>query len=176
MKSMKLTALVASAAIIGALAMNGCGQPGDAPRQPSPGSSSSSDETTRLLQLNERLKTQLGDAYATGWIQDFTLHVAVTTEAAARAVTAAGAIPMLAAFNAKALEGGLRAVAAWQQRLPRELAAAIHKVIVNGRAGNITLFVATDKMDAVKSAAAADGPAGDIPLVFKDSASPATPL
>ncbi|MGO4385625.1 hypothetical protein [Specibacter sp. RAF43] len=173
---MRIAALAASAAMVGAIGMGGCGQAGGQPSEPAPGASTSAPDTTTLLQLNETLKGRLGPAYADGWIQDFTLHVAVTTAAAEKIVAEAGAVPTLISVNAKQLEAGLRSVAAWQAGLPGDLAAAIHKVITNGRAGNITVFVSAEKMDAVKRAAAADAPAGKVPLVFKESSGPATPL
>lgn len=159
--------------------MSGCGQG----LTPEPGTSSGSTssrpsdaEVSALLRLNENLKTQLGGAYSDSWIEGATLHVAVTTEAAKKIVADAGAIPTLVTFDAAQLEAALASVAAWQATLPAEQSAAIHQIIPDGRTGTVTIYVAPLQLDAVAAAAAADKPAGAIPLVIKESAGLATPL
>ncbi|MDD0859823.1 hypothetical protein NHF46_23295 [Arthrobacter alpinus] len=100
----------------------------------------------------------------------------MTTEAAAATVKAAGAISHLVTLDAAQLETALQAVMAWRSSLPTEQGAAIHKVIPDGRTGTVTVYVAPEQLDTVAKSAAADKPAGDVPLLFKESTGLATAL
>lgn len=175
MKRRHVTAAVLAATMAGALGMSAC-KPADGPKSPSASQSVSAADTNRLLQLNDSLREKLGADYSDSWIEGGQLHVAVTSEAAAAAATEAGAVAQLVTRDAAALESALQAVMAWRASLPSELGNAIHKVTTNGRAGTVEISVAPDQADAVKAAAEADKPAGDVPLVFKDSPGLATPL
>ncbi|RAN72749.1 hypothetical protein B5P43_31625 [Bacillus sp. SRB_336] len=165
------------------LAVTGCGSGTGAAGGTGPASSPASSQepapdaakTTALLQLNEQLRQQLGPAYAESWIEGTVLHVAVTTQAATKVVTEAGAVPLLVTFNASQLEDAVRAVSRWQSTLPAVQARAVHKIIPDGRAGTVTIYVAAEQLAAVTGAAAADKPAGNVPLLIKESAGLPTP-
>ncbi|MFQ4148616.1 hypothetical protein AAGW05_07965 [Arthrobacter sp. LAPM80] len=177
MKSQKIAAIALAAAMTGALGMSACGT-NSGPAEPAPSSSApdSPSDSGSLLLLNDSLRAKLGDEYSDSWIEGNKLHVAVTTKAAAAIVTAAGAIPKLVTINAAQLEAALQAVSAWQARLPADQGAAIQRIIPDGNTATITIYVAADQLDAVSRAAAADKPAGAVPLVIKESAGLATPL
>ncbi|MDO5752519.1 hypothetical protein [Arthrobacter sp.] len=175
MNSKVLASALLAASLTGALGMSAC-SPGQDSQSPSANQSTSATDTNALLLLNESLRAKLGTTYSDSWIEDNKLHVAVTTEAAATVVTEAGAVPKIVALDAAALESALQAVSAWQATLPDGLDAAIHKLIPDGRTGTLTIFVAPDHLDAVAQAAAADKPAGSVPLVIKASTGLATPL
>ncbi|WP_207345795.1 hypothetical protein [Arthrobacter sp. E3] len=175
MKSKALAPALLAAFLTGALGMSACA-PGQDPQSPLASQSSSVADTNALLLLNESLRVKLGTAYSDSWIEDNKLHVAVTTEAAATLVTEAGAVPKIVTLDAGELEAALQAVSAWRATLPDGLGAAIHKLIPDGRTGTLTIFVAPDHLDAVAQAAAADKPAGSVPLVIKASTGLATPL
>lgn len=179
MNGRKMAATVLAATLTGALGMSGCATPQD-PGAPSSApttaaAAAGADDTTALLVLNDSLRAQLGDAYSDSWIENNSLHVAVTDESAAKLVSAAGAIPKLVTINAEQLEAALQAVSAWQAKLPVEQGAAIHKLIPDGNTSTLTIYVAPEQLDAVAQAAAQDKPAGDVPLVIKESMGLATP-
>ncbi|SEE89621.1 hypothetical protein SAMN04489740_2986 [Arthrobacter alpinus] len=185
MNRKKMAMVVLAATIAGALGMSGCATPeipeassstqGTSPAETNE-TQTSPAETSVLLLLNDSLRDQLGNEYSDSWIEGNKLHVAVTTESAATIVTKAGAIPQVVAFDATALEAALQSVSAWQAKLPKDQAAAIHKIISDGRTGTLTLFVAPEQLDAVAQAAAADNPAGEVGLVIKESTGLATPF
>lgn len=183
MNNRKMTSIVLAATMAGALGMSAC-KPTQEPVAPgteqsasqSASKSATAEETNNLLQLNNSLRTELGDAYSDSWIEGAQLHVAVTSESAVTTVTDAGAISHLVTLDAAQLETALQAVMTWRGSLPSEQGAAIHKVIPDGRTGTVTVFVAPDQLDAVAQAAAASKPAGDVPLLFKESAGLASPL
>lgn len=175
MNTKALAAAVLAATLTGALGMSACAPPQD-PSSPSSSVSASAADTNALLLLNESLRTELGEAYSDSWIEDNTLHVAVTTEAAATVVTEAGAIPKIVTVDAATLEAALQAVAVWQAGLPDGQGAAIHKLIPDGRTGTLTIYVAPERLDAVAQSEAADKPSGAVPLVIKESTGLATPL
>lgn len=168
------------------LAVSGCGSgaggaggtgaagPASSPAS-SPEAAPDAAKTTALLQLNEQLRQKLGPAYSESWIEGTVLHVAVTTQAAKKIVTGAGAVPLLVTFNASQLEAAVRAVARWQSTLPAVQGRAIHKIIPDGRAGTVTIYVAAEQIAAVTRAAATDKPAGNVPLLIKESAGLPTP-
>ena len=187
MNNKKMAAAMLAATLTGALGMSGCatpenaGSPSSAATHTAPAPSAadatpSSADSGALLLLNDSLRAQLGEAYSDSWIAENSLHVAVTDESAAAVVSAAGAIPILVTINAQQLEAALQAVAAWQATLPADLGTAIHKVIPDGKTSTLTLYVAAEHLDAVAQAAARDKPAGDVPLVIKESTGLATPL
>lgn len=177
----KMAAAMLAAALTGVLGMSGCATPQDAgsPSATTPATTAttvpSATDTSTLLLLNDSLRAQLGDAYSDSWIENNSLHVAVTDESAAGIVSAAGAVPKLVTINAEQLEAALQSVSAWQAQLPAGQGAAIHKLIPDGNTSTLTIFVAPDQLDAVAQAAAKDNPAGDVPLVIKESAGLATP-
>lgn len=175
MNSRKMTSLLLAASLAGGLGMSACA-PADSPDKPESSHSTVVTESNHLLQLNDSLKAELGEAYSDAWIEDNQLNVAVTTEKAAATVKAAGAIPHIVTIDAAQLEAALQAIAAWQSTLPAGQGTAIHKIIPDGRTGSVTIFVAPDQLDAVSAAAAADKPAGEVPLIIKESAGLATPL
>lgn len=175
MKRRHLTAAVLAATLAGALGMSAC-TPAENPEAPDASQTASAADTNRLLQLNDSLREKLGADYSDSWIEGGQLHVAVTSESAAAVATEAGAVAQLVTQDAAALEAALQAVMAWRASLPAELGNAIHKVTTNGRAGIVEVSVAPNQADAVKAAAQADRPAGDVPLVFKDSSGLATAL
>ena len=175
MNTKKISSIVLAATMAGALGMSAC-KPTQRQESPAASQQASPEESSTLLALNESLRSELGDAYSDSWIEGNQLHVAVTTEAAASIVKAAGAIPKLVTIDAAQLETALQAVLAWRNTLPTEQGAAIHKVIPDGRTGTVTVFVAPDQLSSVEAAAAAAKPAGDVPLVFKESAGLASPL
>lgn len=161
--------------LAGAFAVTSC----SSAVEPEPGGASqaaSIAESNKLLQLNDALKTQLGEQYSDSWIEDKQLHVAVTSQAAADTVTKAGAVPHLVTADAAALEAALQAVTAWRTALPQEQGAAIHSIMLNPKLGSVEISVAPEQLAAVKAAAEAEQPAGDVPLTFKDSPGLATPL
>lgn len=185
MNGRKMAAAGLAAILTGALGMSGCATPEEAsapsPATPSettspePAPAPRATDTGALLLLNDSLRAQLGQAYSDSWIEDNSLHVAVTDESAAKIVSAAGAIPKLVTINAEQLEAVLQAVAAWQATLPAGQGSAIHKLIPDGNTSTLTIFVAPEQLDAVAQAAARDKPAGNVPLVIKESAGLATP-
>lgn len=175
MKRRQMTAAVLAVTLAGALGMSAC-KSVEGPKAPSPPQSANAADTNRLLQLNDSLREKLGADYADSWIEGAQLHVAVTSESAAAAVTEAGALAQLVTLDAAALETALQAVMAWRASLPAELRNAIHKVTTNGQTGSVDVSVAPAQMDAVKVAATAEKPAGAVPLTFKDSPGLATPL
>lgn len=183
MNNRKMTSMILAVTMAGALGMSAC-KPTQDPETPAASQTASPtntqpatvEETNNLLQLNDSLRTELGDAYSDSWIEGAQLHVAVTTESAAATVKAAGAIAHLVTLDAAQLETALQDVIAWRNSLPADQSAAIHKVIPDGRTGTVTVFVAPDQLDAVAQAAAASKPAGDVPLLFKESAGLASPL
>lgn len=179
MNNRKMMSIVLAATMAGALGMSAC-KPAQDPETPASSQAASQpatvEETNNLLQLNDSLRTELGDAYSDSWIEGAQLHVAVTTESAAATVKAAGATAHLVTLDAAQLETALQAVMTWRSSLPADQGAAIHKVIPDGRTGTVTVFVAPDQLDAVAQAAAASKPAGDVPLLFKESAGLASPL
>ncbi|PYI66183.1 hypothetical protein CVV68_15440 [Arthrobacter livingstonensis] len=183
MNGRKMTAVLVAATMTGALGMSGCGQdqsPGthstSAPGPRSATTSPTAQQSTELLMLNDSLKAKLGSAYSDSWIEDKQLHVAVTTQDAAKVVSEAGAIPKLVDFDAAQLEAALRAVAAWQATLPQDQAAAIHRIITDGRSGTVTIYVTSEQINTVSAAAAKANPTGRIPLAIKESTGLATPL
>ncbi len=187
MKNKKMAAAMLAATLTGALGMSGCATPEEAGSSSSaathtasvPGAANATpiaSDSGALLLLNDTLRAQLGAAYSDSWIEENSLHVAVTDESAAAVVSAAGAIPKLVTINAKQLEAALQAVTAWQATLPADLGGAIHKFIPDGNTSTLTLYVAAEHLDAVAQAAANDKPAGDVPLVIKESTGLATPL
>lgn len=168
-------ALGAVLAVTGCGSGTGAGGPASSPassQEPAPDAA----KTTALLQLNEQLRQKLGPAYSGSWIEGAVLHVAVTTQAAKKIVTGAGAVPLLVTFNASQLEAAVRAVSRWQSTLPAVQGRAIHKIIPDGRAGTVTIYVAAEQIAAVTRAAATDKPAGNVPLLIKESAGLPTPL
>jgi hypothetical protein len=168
-------ALGAVLAVTGCGSGAGAGGPASSPassQEPAPDAA----KTTALLQLNEQLRQKLGPAYSGSWIEGAVLHVAVTTQAAKKIVTGAGAVPLLVTFNASQLEAAVRAVSRWQSTLPAVQGRAIHQIIPDGRAGTVTIYVAAEQIAAVTRAAATDKPAGNVPLLIKESAGLPTPL
>ncbi|WP_129545439.1 hypothetical protein [Arthrobacter dokdonensis] len=183
MNNRKLAAVLAAASMAGVLAMGGCApqqSPGDTPGAqqggPQTGSTApATEQSTELLMLNDQLKAALGSAYSDSWIEGGRLHVAITTREAEKAVSRAGAVPKLVTFDVAQLEAALRAVAAWQASLPPAQASAIHRIISDGRNGTVTIYVDTTQLDAISGAAATDRPAGNVPLLIKESAGLPTP-
>ncbi len=187
MNGRKLAAVLTAATMTGALGLGGCGPDGTtgapAPGTTAPGTTAAAQGTasagrqsTGLLMLNDTLKAKLGSAYSDSWIEGNRLHVAVTTQDAAKIVSDAGAIPKLVTFDAAQLEAALQAVVSWQASLPQQQAAAIHKILTDGRTGTVTIYVAAGQLGAVSAAAAKANPAGKVPLVVKESAGRPTPL
>ncbi|MCQ9164830.1 MULTISPECIES: hypothetical protein [unclassified Arthrobacter] len=183
MKGRKMAAVLVAATMTGALAMAGCGQeqapagPGTSTTGPQSSETTPATRTsTELLALKDTLKSKLGSAYSDSWIEGGRLHVAVTTPEAEKTVAAAGAIPKLVTFNAAELESALKSVAAWQASLPPDQAAAIYKIIPDGRSGTVTIYVAAGQLEAISAAAAQARPAGKVPLAIRVSTGPATPL
>ncbi|SEF02630.1 hypothetical protein SAMN04489740_3839 [Arthrobacter alpinus] len=174
MNNKKMAAAMLAATMTGALGMSGCATP-QAPLSTSPAQSSSSAETSALLLLKDSLRAQLGASYSDSWIEGNKLHVAVTNESAAAIVTKAGAVATLVTVEAAELEEALAAVATWQTKLPSEQARAIHKIIPDGKTGTVTIFVASEQLDAVAQSAAEDKPTGKIALMIKESTGLATP-
>ncbi|POH61042.1 hypothetical protein [Arthrobacter glacialis] len=175
MNSKAIAAVVLAATMSGALGMSGCGSPPVPPTQtPSPAASDA--DTDALLALNEKLRSQLGDSYSDSWIEANKLHVAVTNQAAADLVTAAGAVATIVTVDAAALEAALQAVATWRATLPAEQGAAIHSIIPDGRTGTLTISVAIEQLEAVTKAVAEDNPAGAIAVIVKESSGLPTPL
>lgn len=179
MNNKKISAIVLTATLAGALGMSAC-KPTQDPETPaatqSASPSASTEQTNTMLALNDSLRSELGAAYSDSWIEGNQLHVAVTTESAAATVKAAGAISHLVTLDAAQLETALQAVMAWRSSLPTEQGAAIHKVIPDGRTGTVTVYVAPEQLDTVAKSAATDKPAGDVPLLFKESTGLATAL
>ncbi len=174
MTNRKMAAVVLVATLTGGLGMSACG-PVDGPEKAPSAQSTASTDSSALLLLNDTLRTKLGAAYSDSWIEENKLHIAVTTESAAEIVKEAGAVPKIVSIDAAQLEAALQAVSAWQAKLPEGQGAAIHKIVPDGRTGTLTIFVAAEKLDAVSIAASADKPAGEVPLVIKESAGLATP-
>lgn len=175
MTSRKMAAVVLAATMTGALGMSACA-PQDGPETTPSAQSTSANDSSALLTLNDSLRNKLGDAYSDSWIEDNQLHVAVTTDAAAAIVAEAGAVATLVTIDAAQLETAVQAVSKWQANLPDGQGAAIHKIVPDGRRGTLTIYVASDKLDAVAKAAETDKPAGDVPLVIKESTGLTTAL
>lgn len=175
MNSKKMAAVVLAATMTGVFGMSACASEKNPEASASAETTSASDSSALLL-LNDTLRTKLGEAYADSWIEGNKLHVAVTTEAGATIVTGAGAVAKIVTFDGAQLEAALQAVSAWRSKLPAVQGAAIHNIVPDGGTGTLTIFVAADQIDAVAQSAAADKPAGEVPLIIKESAGLATPL
>lgn len=178
MNRKKMAAALLAATMIGTLGMSGCGTPDDqaTSTQSSKPAEAGTSDSSALLLLNDALRKKLGDDYSDAWIEGGLLHVAVTTDAGAAIVTAAGAVAKLVTIDAAQLEAALQSIAAWQSKLPSEQAIAIHKIIPDGSTGTITLFVDPAQLDAIAKSAATDKPSGTVALVIKESSGIATPL
>ncbi len=136
----------------------------------------SSGDATELLLLNDRLREELGGAYSQGWIESGQLHVAVTSEEAAQAVSDAGAEPRIVELNSEQLEKSVSSLTAWQGKLRPELATSIHRISFDGRTGTVTIAVAKDKIPAVEAALQRDNPTGNVPVEIVISGGLATPM
>lgn len=175
MHSKRIATVVLAATVMGAFGMSGCDANNGAETTTQTATTHPRDaDSTALLVLNDKLQTQLGSEYSGSWIEDNTLHVAVTTEAAKKIVTDAGAVPSLVTFDAAQLETALQSVATWQAKLPQNQAGAIHRIVPDAQTGTLTIYVAADQIDVITQAAKADKPAGTIPLIIKVSSGVAT--
>ena len=130
--------------------------------------------TTQLLQLHEQLKTQLGQAYSDAWVDGGVLHVAVTDQAAETTVRAAGAMPVRVVFNNADLQQAKAQVQAWLAQQP-VAGLDVHYLGVSGRTGSVTVKVPLDQVPALQEAADGAAPAGEIPVIVKESPGMATP-
>jgi len=184
------TAVLAAAAL---LLLCGCGQDplsapgstgadttgtvttGAAPAAPSNPDTATDEYMTDLLQLNARLKTDLGSAYSDAWIENNQLHVAVTSPEAEAAVTDAGAIPYRARFSADQLKDAVDAFKAWLGTDPAPR-VQLHWLGTSGRTGSITVRVPADQVQPLTDALAAQRPTGAVKVIVEESSGPATPL
>ncbi|MCC3294408.1 hypothetical protein LJ756_07195 [Arthrobacter sp. zg-Y411] len=163
-----------SAASSSAAASPGIGATPADPATGPEGNMATDEYTTQLLLLHEQLKTQLGPAYSDAWVDGGVLHVAVTDSAAEATVRDAGAVPVLVGFNSTELQQAKAQVRTWlaQQPLP---ALEVHSIAASGRDGAVIVEVPADQVAALQSAAADQAPAGEIPVIVKESPGMATP-
>lgn len=147
-----------------------------APISPEAGNPLATDQyTTELLQLHDRLKSELGPAYSDAWVDGGVLHVALTDPALEPSVRTAGAVPVRVAYNADDLRTARAQVQAWLASEPLP-ALTVHGLSTSGRTGEVTVLVPADQAAALQDAAAEAAPAGDIPVIVKESRGMATPL
>lgn len=134
----------------------------------------SQDQTDELLALNSRIKDDVRESYAASWIEDGSLHIAVTSDAASEKVAAAGAEPHRAPFTEDALKEALDRVLAWT-RSPGGPEVHLHRALLNGREGCVVLHVPAEEAPGLQEAAHRDNPGRGVPVQVRASAGLARP-
>ncbi|WGW13912.1 hypothetical protein LWF01_09295 [Saxibacter everestensis] len=175
----------ATVTVIGVATLAACG-PQDtdtaSPEDGSPGAGSSesqsaTEQTDKTLKLLETLKTELGDSYAQGWIEEGKLHVAVTTDEAVAKVEEAGAAAKKVKFNESQLKQAQQDVQDWADSLDAEARSAVQTYAADGRNGRIVVGVHESEIAAVEKAFQQAKPAvGDgVPVVFEKTSGKISP-
>lgn len=172
---------LASTALMASLLLSGCGQEADpgtkesssaessASSQPSQSASEKTVDQNALLETNDKLSEELGDAYVQGWIEDGKLHVSTTDEARKNTIEQAGAVSHVVDFSREELREAINKIMRWQGQQQNPINSAIHAYMLNPETGGITLSVDKGQLDKVKELIAADKPIGDIPIDYKGS-------
>lgn len=124
-----------------------------------------------LADLNMSLKETLGTAYADAWVVDGQLHVAVTDESVFETVSAAGAVPVQAAFSAADLQEAGRRV----QAAAAATGAELHRISSSGQSG-IVAYVPAGAVESLRAALAETEIPGKVPVAVAPSSGVATPL
>ncbi|UYQ78915.1 hypothetical protein OF385_07190 [Glutamicibacter sp. JL.03c] len=178
---------LASTALMASLLLTGCGQGTDPDAstssgsessnatQPSENKSESAVDQDALLETNDQLSMQLGDAYVQGWIKDGKLHVSTTNEDKLSAIKEAGAEGHVVQYSNKELRSAIRKIMKWQAQQPNPVRSSIHAYSLNPETGGITLSVDKSQIDAITKLIEKDKPMGDIPVDFKPSGGIASP-
>lgn len=185
MKNRRLP-VIAGVAVILALGLGGCGAAEDAAstsgrpttsHQPGAGTESreSGMDDEALLEIQDRLLAELGEAFVQGWIEDGVLHVATTDPNGVPAIEAAGAVPHVVDYSAQQLREGIARIMRWQSAQPDPIRTAIHGYQIDGRSGGLILRVDRGHLDEVRTQLQQAKPAGGIPLQFTPSSGFATP-
>ena len=186
-KTSRTPLALASTALMASLLLTGCGQGTDPgankssdsqssnAAQPSDNQSENAVDQETLLETNDQLSTQLGDAYVQGWIKDGKLHVSTTSEGKLSAIKEAGAEGHVVPYSNKELRSAISEIMKWQSQQQNPINSSIHAYTLNPETGGITLSVDKSQIDAITKLIEKDKPIGDIPVDFKPSGGIATP-
>ncbi|RZU63634.1 hypothetical protein [Zhihengliuella halotolerans] len=125
-----------------------------------------------LTVLSSRIKESVGvEAFGQSWIEDGTLHVAVTTEDAAAIVTESGATSHLVRFSEADLMDAARSVMAWSAGQPGA-PGALGRISIDAVGERIVVGVAPGSADQIAVAFDASI-AGDVDVEFEPTGGPA---